>query len=288
VLRGRRTGAMVASASISAVLGTLVPAAASAHSISGKLESPLPFVAYIAGAAVAVAASFIIVAVRDPGPPLDRAPLATHEVPRLLRSTLRAVGLIGWLWIVLQAIAGGSSDADVASLFLWTFGWVALAMTSALLGPVWSWLDPFSTLHHLGSRALRLLRVQGIAPQPYPERLGRWPAIIGFCFIVWLELVAKVVHGRLLGVVLMGYTLVQLLGTAFRFPTVPVGTLLLAGFLGGLVLLVLLVARSVGSAAIGAGLVPVAVGYLVAHYLGSLPSTPRWLDRDPAANRCIS
>ena len=115
---------------------------------------------------------------------------------------------------MLQAIAGGSSDADVASLFLWTFGWVGLAMVSALLGPAWSWLDPFTTLHDLGSRALRASHVQGITPQPYPERLGHWPAIAGFCFFVWLELVAKVVQGRLLGVVLIGYTLITLLAMA--------------------------------------------------------------------------
>ena len=226
-------------------------------------------------------------------------------------------------------------------------------MVSALLGPAWSWLDPFTTLHDLGSTALRALHVQGIAPQPYPERLGRWPAIAGFCFFVWLELVAKVVQGRLLGVVLVGYTLITLLAMAqygkdawraqgetfttwfgllgrlapfgpagspedgrvhrrpfasglmapdwtpalvlltalgvgailfdglsqtrpfydlFQFPAIPLGTLLLGCFLGGLGLLTLLVARRVGLAAMGAGLVPVAVGYLIAHYLGWLLS----------------
>jgi len=224
-------------------------------------------------------------------------------------------------------------------------------MASALLGPVWSWLDPFSTLHDLGAQGLRVLHVQGIAAQPYPAGLGRWPAIAGFGFFVWMELVAKVVQGRLLGVVLLLYTLLTLLGMAqygrdawraqgetfttwfgllgrlapfglagtpeagqvhrrpfasglmgadwptalvalaalgvgsilfdglsqtkpffdlFQLPAIPLGTLLLAIFLGGLVLLVLLVGRQVGLAAMGAGLVPVAVGYLVAHYLGAL------------------
>ena len=31
------------------------------------------------------------------------------------------------LWIVAQGIAGGSSDGDVATLFLWVYGWVGLA-----------------------------------------------------------------------------------------------------------------------------------------------------------------
>jgi hypothetical protein len=44
-------------------------------------------------------------------------------------------------------------------------------------------------------------------------------------------------------------------------------TALLLGFLAILTALVIVVARRVGFAAMGAGLVPVAVGYLVAHYL---------------------
>jgi hypothetical protein len=44
-------------------------------------------------------------------------------------------------------------------------------------------------------------------------------------------------------------------------------TLALAAFLGGVVGLVLLVARGVGNAPMGAGLVPISVGYLIAHYL---------------------
>jgi hypothetical protein len=46
-----------------------------------------------------------------------------------------------------------------------------------------------------------------------------------------------------------------------------IDTVLLLGFLALLVSLVELVARRVGRAAMGAGLVPVAVGYIVAHYL---------------------
>ena len=53
-------------------------------------------------------------------------------------------------------------------------------------------------------------------------------------------------------------------------PGLPGDTLLLGAFLAGLVWLVGLVAQRVGQPAMGAGLVPVAVGYLVAHYLGYL------------------
>jgi hypothetical protein len=344
----RRTVLTVATG---ALAGALAPSASSAHSISGVVNTPLPFVAYIAGAAVAVGASFVIVALGDPGPPRDASPGTVRVVPRWLRIGLRTLGLLAWLWVAAQALIGGSSDADVSSLFLWVYGWVGLAIVSAFIGPAWSWIDPFSTLYDLSAWAIRRLGIQGIRPQPLPVGMAYWPAVVGFCFFVWLELVPKVIQGRLLGIVMIGYTVITLvamaqygrnawrsrgetfsvwfgvlgrlapfglagriedglvhrrpfasglaigswpvalvvlvaLGTGsilydgvsqtitffdlFGIPQVPLGTLLLAIFLGVVVGLVLLVGRRVGMAAVGAGLVPVALGYLVAHYLTTL------------------
>src|SRR5206468_12590291 len=53
----------------------------------------------------------------------------------------------------------------------------------------------------------------------------------------------------------------------FGLPGVGTETVLLAGFLGIIVLAALAVTRVVGIAATGAGLLPIAIGYLVAHYL---------------------
>jgi hypothetical protein len=327
------------------------PATATAHSLSGRVDTPLPLVAYVGGAVVAVGVSFAIVAVRDPGPPLEVRPLRTVTVPRPARLALRALGLGAWALIVAQLIVGGVGDADAASLFLWTLGWVGLAMVSAILGPVWPWLDPFTALYDLAAAALRRLGLRGRSPRDLPAPLGAWAAVAGLCFVVWLELVAKVAAGRQLAVVLLGYTVITLAAMAqygrdawrrrgetfsawfrvlgrlapfalagdpedgtvarrplgsglvsgpwrveavvlvavgtgsiiydglsqtrpfydlFGFPGVPLGTVLLAGFLGVLVAVVLGVGRRVGISAVGAGLLPVAMGYLVAHYLGAL------------------
>jgi hypothetical protein len=223
---------------------------------------------------------------------------------------------------------------------------------SALLGPAWTWLDPFSTLFDIGAGLARRagLRRSRHAPT-WPSRLAAWPAVGFLVFFVWLELAARVGGGRALGLVLVMYTVVTLAGmtwagrdrwreraevfsvwfgllgrlathglegpasegwlrrrgfgsalagspwSASLLAVVTVGagsviwdgvsqtqpyadlvgrpgllgdTLLLGAFLGGLVWLVLLVGRRVGLAAMGAGLVPVATGYLVAHYLGFL------------------
>jgi hypothetical protein len=329
---------------LAVVLLLAAPSPALGHNLSGRLESPLPLAVYLAGAAMAVALSFAFVILRDVRAP-DDPPARTVPVPRPVVLGLRAIGLLGWVWIVAQMIVGGSSDADVATLFLWVYGWVGVSALSAFVGPVWTWLDPFATLFDLGAGLLRRLGVEGWTQVPYPARLGAWPAVGGLAFIVWLELVYR---GGGLGVVLVAYTALTLLamanfgrdawqeqgetfsvwfgtlnllaplgaplrpgepevfrrpfasgllgpgwtrahlvlvavGTAsilydglsqtkiwfdlFGLPSLPIASLELFAFLAIVVGLALAVSRLVGVAAVGAGLVPIAVGYLVAHYL---------------------
>ncbi len=353
-----RRGALGAAAVVGLPLAQLImrPATTSAHALHGDVDAPLPLEAYLVGAALAVGLSFAFAAISDGSPAPERPPGRLRTLPRWTRLGLRGVGLAAWTWVVLQVIAGGDSDAEVPSLILWVFGWVGLALVSALLGPAWTWLDPFSTLHDLGSWLGRRLRPRTPgrlrpARAAWPARLAAWPAAGLLVCFVWLELVARVGGGRPLGLVLIAYSVVTLAGMAWLgrdhwrshgevfsvwfgllgrlapyglegragegrlrrrgfgsaladspwsasllavvaigagsviwdgvsqtqpfadlvgSPGLPGETLLLGGFLALLVWLVLRVAGRVGMAAMGAGLVPVATGYLVAHYLGYL------------------
>ena len=287
------------------------------------------------------------------------APSEPIAVPQFLRLVLRAIGLIGWLWIVAQGIVGGSTnDGDVASLILWTYAWVGLALISAVIGPIWAWLDPFTTIFDGLAAAGRQFGLRGGEPAAYPARLALWPAVLGYGVFVWFELVLVVARaGRPLTAILIGYTVLTLVmmaqfgrdtwrakGEAFgvwfatlgriaplalirpsstdepvdeqvvrqrRFgfgllepgwtlprlvlvaiatagilfdglsqtetwfnvfgtPTVPAATVQLLAFLGVITLLVLWVARIIGVPAMGAGLLPIALGYLIAHYFTAL------------------
>jgi hypothetical protein len=341
----RRTRAVVATLAALGGVAFAAPSAVLGHSLGATYTSRLPLAVYLAGAAATVALSFIFVLVRDVRAerPAGTSPGALP--PAAIRYGLRAIGLIGWVWIVAQGIAGGSSDAEVASLFLWVYGWVGVAMLSAFLGPVWQFLDPFSTLHDLGAAVIGRLGIASWDVAHYPAALGRWPAVAGFAFVIWLELVLRA-GPAVLFIVLVGYTAFTLammaqfgrdtwrsngeiftvwfrllgrlapfalvdedgrvrrrsfasgllepgwsltdvvmvaLGVGsilydglsqtqiwfdlFGLPALPGQTLLLLGFLGIILVAALAVTRFVGVAATAAGLLPIAVGYLVAHYL---------------------
>jgi hypothetical protein len=348
VIRGRwRSLAARLSGAIGAALGLafVLPAAVAAHSLNPTYESRLPLAVYVVGAASAVALSFVFVIVRDVrAEPPDLTALGALP-PAWLRVALRVIGLVAWAWIIAQGLAGGSSDADVATLFLWVYGWVGLAIICAVIGPAWQFLDPFSTLHDLGAALLRALHIQGWAIADYPDRLGRWPAVIGFAFFVWLELVVlagpstlfivvvgytaltlammaqfgrdewraggetftvwfrtlgRLAHWRLVdedgrvatrsfgsgllepgwtradvtlvalgvsSIIFDGLSQTQAFFDVFGAPGIAAKTFLLFAWLGIVVLLAFGVATTVGLGAIGAGLLPIALGYLIAHYL---------------------
>ena len=327
-------------------LAFILPATVAAHTLSTTYESRLPLAVYLAGAATTVALSFVFVIVRDvraaAPSPVDGA---STQPGAPIRYGLQLAGLIGWAWIVAQGLAGGSSDGSVATLFLWVYGWVGVAIVSAVVGPIWYYLDPFSTLHDLGAALLRRVGVAGWEPAIYPERLGRWPAIVAFAIFVWLELVifagpatlfvvlvgytaftlammaqfgrdtwrshgeAFTVWFRLLGrlalfalvdetgrirrrsfasglmepgwarsdvtlvalgigsILFDGLSQTQVFFDLFGAPGVLVKTVLLGVFLAIIVGAAFAVTRTVGLAATGAGLLPIALGYLIAHYL---------------------
>ena len=335
---------MVAALTGTALIALAAPAPVLAHSLNPTYTSRLPLAVYLAGAAATVALSFIFVLVRDVRAERPDTSGVGRLPPAGVRVALRVIGLVAWLWIVAQGIAGGSSAADVVTLFLWVYAWVGVAAVSALVGPVWHFLDPFSTLFDIGAWIVRRAGIAAWDIAAYPEGLGRWPAVIGFVVVVWLELVLRagpdvlfiVVVGytaltlammaqygrdtwrsnaevftvwfRLLGrlapyalvdeagrvrrrpffggllepgwsladVVLValgvssilydGLSQTQIFFDLFGLPSLLGQTVLMLGFLGIVVLAALGVTRYVGVAATGAGLLPIALGYLVAHY----------------------
>ncbi len=154
------------------------PAATLGHSLDATYQSRLPLVVYLIGAAMAVALSFAFLLLADvrADPPAAAGP--GRLPPAWLRYGLRAVGLIGWSWIIVQGILGGESAGDVSTLFLWVYGWVGVAIVSAFVCPIWHWLDPFATLYDIGAAVAGRRRHpwlgSGGVPGPLRSLAGRY------------------------------------------------------------------------------------------------------------------
>jgi hypothetical protein len=204
-----------------AALVVALPLPASAHAIDGAFQLPVPLWLYLLGAAVAVAASFVVTVVatrRAPEPdyPTRAIPLT---VSAILRTLLRVVGLTWWY----GAIVVGFVVADISQLpavLLWTGIWVALPIVAAVVGNPWPSLSPFRTTFAGLEWLARRLGAQRLdAGVPYPSGLARWPAVALLAGGVGCELVLQGSDAATTVAALMtGYSVLTLAGMALFGP----------------------------------------------------------------------
>lgn len=150
----------------------------------------LPTGHYMAGAAFAVAASFLVLAVVSP------QRLVSAWSRRLALGTLpnlrRPVSLLSFLAFAGLITAGFTGSRDPLSnplpLTIWTLLWVGLTLVQGLLGNLWAWLNPWYGPYRL-VRPLRCGGHPDQAPMRLPEWVGYWPAFFLFVAFAWFELI---------------------------------------------------------------------------------------------------
>lgn len=192
-----------------------------AHGVGGRTDLPVPFWLALYGAGIAVVLSFAALGALWPTPRLrhDRGrplpgPLAAVLGSPVTRWVLRLL-VLAWTLVLLAAAFAGGGDESSNPLpwFLFVVFWVGIVPLSLLLGPVWRVVSPIRTLHTLVSRLSGSDPDEGL--RELPERLGYWPAAVGMAAFVWVELVLPTnADPRLLGVLLVGYGAVHLVGAA--------------------------------------------------------------------------
>ena len=204
-------------AGIGAVL-LLVPGPVAAHAIGGTFQLPVPLWLYLAGAAVAVAASFVVTSIVARGDDGQRA-YPTREIADGLaiaaRAVLRLVGLAWWYGAILVGFLVGDISPLPAVLF-WIGIWVGLPIAAVLVGNAWPSFSPFrSTFGALEWVARRIGLNRLDAGLPYPAALARWPAVALLAAGIWAELVLP---GRneagTVAAIMLAYTLLTLVGMA--------------------------------------------------------------------------
>jgi len=123
---------------------------------------------------------------------------------RLARGVAKATGVLG-LVAVLAVAAVGPTENNAAVLFVWVGWWAGYTMTTYLVGNSWPALNPWRTL-------------AGLLPsldEPYPDRLGSWPATLALLALIWVETVSPITDDpRPMAAVVLAYTLVTLTGAA--------------------------------------------------------------------------
>ncbi len=174
----------------------IMPGTAEAHGLTGRADLPIPTELFIAGAAVVLIVSFLGLAVLWPQPQLERDRF--RPLPRALGAVLTsrvvdvACQAIGFGLLVLVLYAGFAGTAVVGDNFTPTFVyvifWLGLVPLSLLFGDIFRAFNPWRA----AGRALgAVFGNRAPEPLPYPERLGRWPAVVGLIAFAWLELVSS-------------------------------------------------------------------------------------------------
>ena len=163
------------------------------HGIASRRELPLPFSFVVAGAAIALAISFVVLvfAWRRPrfaavgGLPLPRLTAVLDHGGVRLAARLLVLAVFGWAALAMMAGQDLLTNPIFGFVFAWV--WVGMVPISLLSGQFWRATNPLRTVH-LGLCALArvdpdhgLLRL--------PPRLGTWPAAVGVLCFAWLELI---------------------------------------------------------------------------------------------------
>jgi hypothetical protein len=202
-------------------LTTFSASPVAAHAFGTRYDLPLPLEMYLIGAGAAVALSFVIMAMffRERG-----------EVEEAWNFDLLGLPVLGWFGhpvcltlvklvsvaVFALLLAAGFSGSDstlknIAPVFVWVIWWVGMAFVSALLGNVWSLVNPWKILFDWSGKLLPVAR----AKTEYPATWGFAPALILFLIFAWLELISEQgEHPRNLAWLIVAYSLITWVGMA--------------------------------------------------------------------------
>ncbi|TPI70952.1 hypothetical protein [Mesorhizobium sp. B2-8-9] len=176
---------------LATALAAALPTPVFAHASDRGHVLLLPTGYYIAGGALAVAVSFLVLALL-PAAALDnfwrrRLPLFTFgDTPRIV------VSLISFAGFALLVAAGLSGSRDPLSnplpLVIWTLLWAGFTLLQGVFGDLWSWLNPWYGPWRVLSRLVGSRRAEA-PPSRLINWLGYWPAFALFFAFAWFELI---------------------------------------------------------------------------------------------------
>jgi hypothetical protein len=171
---------------IVATLSLFLPATALAHGAEGGIVLLLPTGYYLAGAALAVLVSFLLLAIL-PANLIERAATMRLDLFTFRDIPHAATSLISLAFLAALVLAGftGSRDpiANPLPTMFWTIWWVCFTVLQVVTGPLWPHLNPWSgVLALLGHNRRDPLAT-------LPAGIGYVVAIAQFAAFAWFELI---------------------------------------------------------------------------------------------------
>ena len=205
--------------------GALFPALAGAHGFGQRFDLPLPLWLWLTGAGATIVVTFVLIGifVRDERPLLGYPRLDLLQwrpvrwvVNGTTATILRTAAALLFLLTLAAGLFGNPDPySNLITTMVWVVWWVGVAFCCALVGDLWSVVNPWRTIFGWTESAFAAItRGRRLAPaMRYPRWLGAWPAVLVFLAFAWAELIwpDKNVPSRL-GAVLLGYSVYTWIG----------------------------------------------------------------------------
>lgn len=219
-----RSSRRVSSFLLSAIFA-LTTTSAIAHGFGQRFDLPLPLWLWVTGAGATIVLTFIVMSLFIKERPAEaeypRLELLQFRVIRWAANakTVATVRALAAILFVLTVCAGliGNQDpySNLITTMVWVVWWVGVAFVCALIGDLWTLVNPLRTLFRWGESAYAA-RTGGKSlslRRRYPRWLGTWPAVLVFLGFAWAELIwGNKDVPRQLGATLIAYTVFTCLG----------------------------------------------------------------------------
>ncbi len=180
------------------VTAALLPSSAAAHGLVGRSDLPLPDWLFAWGSSIILIVSFVGLTLgwqkvrfedygwRSFGDGVNSVLLG---VPA--QAVAGSIGVLLLGFVVWAGIDGTEApDRNFSVTFVFVTFWLGVVGLSVLFGDVFRAFNPWRAIGRAVAAGFsRLVGQRQSAPFTYPERLGRWPAVIGLVAFVFLELV---------------------------------------------------------------------------------------------------
>jgi hypothetical protein len=169
-----------------------------AHALVGKEDLPIPAWLFAWGASLVLIVSFGALAVAWTSPRFEQerwralpAGLSGLVVNRVTETAAALVGVALLGLVVWSGLSGTEQpNANFSVTFVFVTMWLGGVVISVLFGDVLRAFNPWRAIALAAGGAYKVIvRRPRPQPLPYPEWLGRWPAVVGILAFLWLELV---------------------------------------------------------------------------------------------------